>query len=243
MIVLGRCMRSHLEGNYGIRPEQIEVISNWADPDEIRPLSKETRFRSKHNIQGFVVLYSGNLGYSHGIRDIIEAARLVNQTHPDVTFVLVGAGAQKDEIASKIKELGMPAIRLFPPVDFDEYPDLLASADVCLVSLGEGTDGLAVPCKFYSYLASGRPVIGVLSEGSEVARVLGECECGIQVSPGSARKLADAVIEVRNSPDSALVMGENARRALEEKYTLQHISELYYRVFASAQPNQEEINP
>lgn len=232
VVVLGRCMRDHLIKKYGLPEDNVEVITNWADENEIPTLPCSTRFRAQHGLEDrFVVLYSGNLGYSHGIRDIVDAARIVGERCEDVEFVLVGSGAQKDDIARYIEESRISNAKLFPPVDWADYPDLLASADVALVSLGGATSGLAVPCKFYSHLASGRAVVAIMQESSEVARVVTEAECGVQVDPDDPQKLADALLRLKESRDMVRQMGENARRVLMEKYTLDRVSKQYYEVF------------
>jgi len=108
----------------------------------------------------------------------------------------------------------------FPSVPRSDYPDLLVAAGVCLVSLAPDLDGLAVPSKFYGILAAGKPVIALVQDSCEIAKVLKERDCGIQVSPGNMEGLITAIEFLKTHPEAALRMGSNARAALESLYTL-----------------------
>lgn len=90
-------------------------------------------------------------------------------------------------------------------------------------------EGLCVPSKFYSILASGRPVVAAVSPKSEVALVIDEEQCGVHVDQGAADELVNALIFLADNPAEAQKMGRNARAALEEKYSTRQVANLYYR--------------
>lgn len=230
-IVLGRCMREHLTQQYRMRPEQIEVISIGADPDEVAPMSKSSRFREVNGLDGFVALYSGNFGRYHNFDAILDAARTLQEIREDITFVLVGAGAQQQHIAQRISAEKLCNVRMFPFVPQEEYADLLASADVSLVTLEPGMEGICVPSKFYSILASGRPAVAMVSPSSEVALVITEAQCGLQLDQQDSNGLVGALIRLADNPAELVMMGHNARRTLMERFTARHIADAYYQVF------------
>lgn len=235
VIVLGRCMKDHLARTYSLPPERIDVIPNWADPELIRPMPKQSEFRAERGLDGFVVLYAGNFGQFQGFTDIIDAARLVQDAgRRDITFALVGGGIRNDELNSYIAGQRVENVRVFPSVTPEHYPDLLASADVALVPLEAGLDGLAVPSKFYGILSAGRPTVAVLGAESEVSRVLREHDCGSQVDPGDAERLAQVVMRMADEPGTVERMGTNARAALVDNFTLRHAAERFRKSFVSA---------
>ncbi len=226
--VLGRCMADHLVQAYALPAERIDVLPSWADADAVPVLPRESRFRARHGLTGFLVLYGGNLGHSQGLGGVLDAAKLTAATHPNVTYVLVGKGEAQEALAARVDTEGLTNVRLFPAVPPAEYPDLLATADVALVSLDPKLAGLAVPSKFYSLLASGRPIVGMVAPDSEIARVLTEFDCGIRVAEGNAQALADAALRLHDTPALAAAMGTRARQALEGHFTLAAIAERYY---------------
>ena len=233
VIVLGRCMESYLSKVYHMPESKVEVITNWADPEAILPHDVNTNFRKENSLTGFVILYVGNLGQSQNFDNLLNAASTLSKTHPMITFVFVGEGAKKNHIKERAEELNLSNIRMFANVPFEAQGDLLCSADVSLISLETGMEGLGVPSKMYNILASGRPIIALLSKESEVAMVLNEAECGIQVDHGNPVVLINAIVKLYEDRTLRDEMGANARRIFIEKYTLPRIAEQYHDVFTT----------
>ncbi len=153
---------------------------------------------------------------------------------PEICFVLVGGGAQKEHIARRVADEQIANVRLLDFVAKEAYNDLLASADVSLVTLEPGMEGLCVPSKFYSILASGRPTIAAVSPKSEVALVIDEERCGIHLDQGETEPLVNALIALAENPAEAECMGRNARTALEEKYSTERLARRYYATLQEA---------
>lgn len=234
VIVLGEYMGEHLTRTYGVPPENIEAISVGSNPDEIVPGPKATRFRARHGISGFLVLYSGNFGRYHNFDTVLDAAGLLKETHPQISFALVGDGAQKAHIVRRVAEEALTNVRLFEFVAKEDYADLLASADLSFVTLEPGMEGLCVPSKFYSILASGRPVLATVSPLSEVARVIDEAQAGVHMEQSATDALAAAVVRLSENPAEAERMGRNARRVLEDQYSMREVARRYYAVLKAA---------
>lgn len=230
VVVLGRCMRDYVNRNYGLPPDQVAVIPIGSDPEEIRPLSKKTRFRAAEGLTGFVVCYSGNFGRYHNFDTILDAAKELHRRQAGITFVLVGNGAQKAHITRRVTEEGIENVRLHALVPKADYSDLLASADASLVTLEPGMEGLCVPSKFYSILASGRPTIAMVSPVSEVAQVIDESGCGVHIAQGDTQRLTDVLLHLSQNSQEADAMGRRARATLLNRYSNHQIARQYYEV-------------
>ena len=233
VIVLGRCMRDYIRDNYAVPPGKVDVIPNWADSEQIVP-SQESRFRKANALTGVTVLYSGNFGLHQDFDVILDAATILQQKNPAVVFVLAGKGAQQEHIERRIAEESIRNVRLFPLVDQKDYSDLLAAADIGLVTLTRGAEGIGVPSKFYNILASGRPTVAVVASNSEVALVLRESDSGLQVDTGDAHGLAAAIELLADDPIKRAQLGRNAREVLVRNYTLDQIGERFYVSLSAA---------
>ena len=128
----------------------------------------------------------------------------------------------------------MTNVRLFEFVAKEDYADLLASADLSFVTLEPGMEGLCVPSKFYSILASGRPVLATVSPLSEVARVIDEAQAGVHMEQSATDALAAAVVRLSENPAEVERMGRNARRVLEDQYSMREVARRYYAVLKAA---------
>ena len=228
-VVLGRCMATHLTQTYGLAPERIEVIAVGADAERVVPASRETRFRRANDLKDFVVLWAGNFGHHQNFDAILDAAATLKQQGRAITFAFVGDGAKRAHIEKRVEAEQLDNVRLLPFVPVEEFSDMMASADVSLVALEPGAEGLGVPSKFYNILASGRATVALVAPGSEVAHVLAENDCGVRLDQDGSR-LAEVLAELADDPERVKEMGENARCALEAKYSMTQVARRFYDV-------------
>jgi glycosyltransferase involved in cell wall biosynthesis len=234
VVVQGRCARDRLIRRYDLPAERIEVISHWAEPPTSSVTAGAEDFRKRQGWNGFVVLYAGNLGPFQGLDVILDAAAIVASRDPTVRFVLAGSGTRAGELRARLARDRSANVNVMPPVPAAEYPTLLAAADVALVPLARSVEGLGVPSKFYPALGAGRPVLAVMDSGAEIARVVQEADCGLNVNPDDARGLAEAVLRLSREPELCAALGANARATLERHYTLSHIATRYQALLISA---------
>lgn len=208
VVVVGRCMRERLIAR-GVDARSIEIIPNWspiAEPPEEAAAGMRRRMGWG---DGFVALYSGNLGLAHDFTTLAEAAKMLRGSH--VRMVFAGEGPRLLE--AKAAAAGMDNVSFIPPQPKEDLAAFLAAADVHLVTVRENLGGLVVPSKIYGILAVGRPVACVGSAGSEVTQILEESGAGISVNNGDAAALAEVLKDLAANPAGAAAMGRKARVA------------------------------
>jgi glycosyltransferase involved in cell wall biosynthesis len=113
----------------------------------------------------------------------------------------------------------------------------LSSANVGLVSLAQGHEGLSVPSKTFGLMAVGVPVVAVMSPLSEIARIVAEEGCGLVVKPADSQELANTILHLYNNPCELELMGKNAIRAVNTKYNLRSAAKAYYELICSIEGN------
>jgi glycosyltransferase involved in cell wall biosynthesis len=216
IVAIGRCMRDRLIAR-GVDPERIAIVPNWA-PDNVTPIPpSENEFLESAGLRNkFVVLYMGNMGYGHDFATALEAAGRLRGV-PEILFLFVGRGARRKEVEQEVAR-GAPNIRLMDHQPLESLPEVLSAAAVHLISLRPGFEGIMVPSKFYSALASGRPILYVGSQQGEVARAIREVDCGVVVRPGDVDTLCDAILRYHESNQVAEEDGLRARSAHETLY-------------------------
>jgi glycosyltransferase involved in cell wall biosynthesis len=230
IVVVGRCMREHIHREYGVSLQSISIIRNWADPAQIRPSPKENTFRKMNELTGFVVLYGGNFSHYVNFSQILGAAKILT-ANDSVSFVLIGDGVRKNEILDYVRKEELKKVKVIPAVPRTAMGEVMAASDVSIISLDPRMLGLGTPGKLYSILASGRPIIGMVPSAGEVALILKEEDCGINVADGDAAALAREILRLQGDSELAGRMGRNARRALEQRFTLQHAVEGFHTLF------------
>ncbi len=70
--------------------------------------------------------------------------------------------------------------------------------------------------KIYTYMASGLPVI--VPNFGEIGKIVKEEKCGILVDTCDPKQIACAIIYLLKHPKAAEIMGQQGKRAIEEKY-------------------------
>jgi colanic acid biosynthesis glycosyl transferase WcaI len=222
LFVLGRDMRDLIATNYDIPAAEIEYLPHWSSTEvEQKPLEfSDSLFVEKWKLaDNFVVQYSGNMGIWHDMETLVRAAAELT-THTKIKFLFIGGGIKLQEAKILAKELECDNIIWKDFVDYEMLSHSLAAAHLALVSLKENLEGVAVPCKLYGILASGRPVIAVVPKNSEVALTVLESGCGVHVEPKDVSDLVEKIKHLSVSPDELKSMGKAAFRAYTEKYTI-----------------------
>jgi glycosyltransferase involved in cell wall biosynthesis len=104
---------------------------------------------------------------------------------------------------------------------------------VALLSLKNHLKGVAVPCKFYGILASGRAVLALVPTDSEIEITIREHQCGEVVEPGDAAGLAEAILRLRDDSMRVKQLSANAFAAYEGHYTLDQAYQAFDRLLNS----------
>ncbi len=235
MLVLGRDMADLIVEKYGVPREKIEYIPHWSSFETTETtVAEETNMWQTANLDGkFVVQYSGNMGLWHDMESIVRAAALLKDD-PKIHFLFIGDGRRKAGAFELAEELGCDNITWLPFQPKETLKDSLSACHMAIISQREAVKGVAVPCKVYGILASGRPILALVPKNSEVAMIVEEEQCGAIADPDDPEGIAAAIREFVNSPDRIIEMGNNSFSAFSEKYTLESAVENFEAAWPSA---------
>jgi colanic acid biosynthesis glycosyl transferase WcaI len=197
----------------GIAPVKVVLFSDWSDPALFAVGQNGTGegFRGKHNLGNKVLaLHSGNMGVKQGLDVVVEAATLARED-PNLLFLLVGDGADRERLQIKAKARNLNNLLFLPLQEKAAFLDMLAAADVCLVTQKRNVADIVFPSKLITLLAAGRPVIASLNGASEVARVITESSAGVLVAPEDPLALCSAIRAMLADRGGMRVMSERGR--------------------------------
>ena len=232
VVALGRCMRDRLLAK-GVDPERLEVIGVWSDEAEVAPSAAENPFRAKWEIgDRTLVMYSGNFGLGHDVETFLAAAELLRDDDR-IRFAFVGGGKRKAEVDAFVRERSLSGCIVEEHQPRESLGDLLTAADLHLVTIRPGVEGIMVPSKFYGILAAARPAILVGAAEGEIARTIEEERCGAIVPVGDAAALAAAIERRADDPSRAKAEGARGRAALEARHSRRIRCEAWRRLLES----------
>jgi colanic acid biosynthesis glycosyl transferase WcaI len=219
---------AHNLAGKGISPAKMECISNWVDVSAVRPLPKESNaFRLTRALKDkFVVLYSGNIARTQGVRTIIHAA-LQLQDNPNIRFVIVGEEGQLADLDELRQKLGVSNVVLRPFVSKEEFPEMLAAADVSLIMQKRNVVGFNMPSKTQKIMASGRPIIASVPLQGSAAEAVLQSGSGIVVEPESPTELAKAIQTLYDDPEKLEELGKRGRQFAISNYSFDQALNAY----------------
>lgn len=226
--VLGRDMRTRLLREYGLPEQKVRWIPHWSPSSQPAPRAfSQSRLIRRLGLEDkWVVQYSGNMGLWHDMGTLVRAAALL-RGEEKIHFLFAGGGRRRKSAEQLARRLGLRNISWIDPVPLDELDDLLAGCHAALISQREGLSGIAVPCKLYGILASGRPVLAAVPPDCETALVVGEEKCGAVAPPHDPQALADFLLRWSRDPNLIKEMGNRSYEAYERNYTLERAVERF----------------
>lgn len=159
--------------------EKIEVVPLWSASDKFRPICKaENPFVRDHKLEDkFVVLYSGNIGFTHSVECLVEVAKRM-EGDADIVLLVIGEGKKKKELQEDVERHRLQNVRFLPFQDFSMLPYSLASADIGVVTLDDNVSKVSVPSKTYNLMAVGAPLLAVANEDTEMFKIVNKYKNG-----------------------------------------------------------------
>lgn len=166
------------------------------------------------------VLYVGRISESKGVHILIQSAKEVLMEEPNARFILIGNGAHeafKQKMRQLIIDLRLEdRVQYIGPVPNSQLPEYYSSASVfAYPTLG----GEGVTRAIMESLSCGTPVVATPDAG--IPDVVIPNETGLLVPKNDVEALASAILEIVENPIKANKMGENGRRLILAKYTLE----------------------
>jgi glycosyltransferase involved in cell wall biosynthesis len=207
----------------GVPRAKLAVIPNGADTRLFSPRADGQPTRDALDLDGrFVVAYVGSHGLSHGLGAVLDAAA----EQPEVAFLLVGDGADRDRLMSERDRRQLRNVLMRPSVPKEQVPGLYAAADACLVPLRDvPLFETFVPSKLFEVLAAGRPVIGAVR--GEARDILTRSGAALLVEPERGDQLAQAVGRLRADPGLRAELGRRGRAFAEQHYDRDALARRY----------------
>ena len=206
IVVPGEDMKERLVSK-GVPVRSIAVVRNGSEP--IGPPSNGDHpvVKAIRRNYPFVLVHAGNLGFAGSWETIIEAARLL--TDENVGIVFVGDGTVRPRLESHTK--GLPHVQFLNYWPQQDLPYVLEAGDLYIVTLKRGLEGLVVPSKTYPILMSGRPILAITPEESDISRLVKESQCGLIADPDDAASIVRSVLFARDHPEEISKMASRAR--------------------------------
>lgn len=210
--------------------KDIKVVPHGVDVTRVNPHIDGSMAREKLGIKDdeIMVLSIQRLVKKKGVNYLIDAVFDVVKKSPDVKFVIVGDGPERESImklARKLKVSNNIALTGFiPSKDLARY---YSACDIFILPSLYEQFGLVL----VEAMACGKPVIS--TKVGAIPEVVDDGKTGLLVEPKNPRQLAGAIIKLANDKDLRRKMGRDGRRRAKTKYDWDTVVEEYLEIYDS----------
>jgi glycosyltransferase involved in cell wall biosynthesis len=199
----------------GIAQDRIDLIPNWCDETEISVPPPDPELARQWGFEGrFNVVFAGTMGKGQALDAVLDAARRLADTCPEVLFTFIGGGIEVEHL--RAAAAGAANVQFIPRQPASEIGAFLALADVLLVHLQAAPFyETVIPSKVQAYMYCGKPILAGMR--GDATQLVQEAGAGMGCEPENPESIAAAVMALRDLPRDGLeAMGASGRRYYDE---------------------------
>jgi colanic acid biosynthesis glycosyl transferase WcaI len=153
----------------------------------------------------------------------------------EAALTVVSEGEPADELADIARREPGLRMRVLPFQPAADLPDVLGSADVLVALLEPDATKFSIPSKVLSYMAAGRPILGLMPDDNPAAADI-EASGGFVTEPTSeaAKRATVWLVDLVKDRDSIAEIGRRTRAVAEQKFEAESITDRFESVITTA---------
>ena len=197
-------------------------LTNWIDVALFNLQQKEPHKYLKS--KNFKILYSGNIGAKQDWDFFFKFLKAI-EIIKDIELIVVGEGAEKDNVLSEIKKYKF--VKHHHLVPFKELPLLLSSADLHILFQKTDVIDTVMPSKLLGMMASGKPSIIVGNVDSEIKSEIEKSGGGYYFEGNSIKSIVNCIHGLKKDKELQLKLGISARNHVFKNYSKENVLKLF----------------
>ena len=183
------------------------VIENWSPI--IKPSQKKIKyFKKKYNPKNkFCFMYSGTLGYKHNSNLFIKLA----EQFPN-SIILISS---KGKFADKIKKISKKKFKNIKVIDWIKYENLssfLSISNALIATLEKDASTFSVPSKIYTYLTTGKPILGSMPPENLGSKIIYKTKAGHVSKPDDIESFINNARKIKKSKKIRKYFSNNSKK-------------------------------
>ena len=232
IVVVSPAFKDRLIEDWRVPAERISIVENGVETAVFAPApaSLTIDLRKQLNADNkFLVSYIGTMGNAHGLETLLDAASQLQHQNPNVLFLLLGEGAEKDRIKALAQSRGLTNVQFLDQQPREKIPAFIAASGACLVLLKK-TDVFktVIPTKMLEFMSCARPVI--LGVDGQARHIVEDASAGIVIEAENPGALVAAIEKLNADPGLGRAMGQRGREYIAKNFSRANTAEKYIQV-------------
>ena len=173
-----------------------------------------------------IIGYCGTLGIANALHNLIEVARMVTDSNPDLFFAIVGKGPEKDNLNALIKKYALDNIKIYDAIPKPQVQSFLKFCSMIILILQDSDlfqYGIS-PNKLFDYMYASKPVLQAVKAGNDIPRDSG---CGITCD-NTPEGIAETLKKILALPQAELdEMGKKGHDYVMQNHTYEVLAKRF----------------
>lgn len=232
IVVVTPAFKDYLVQRRNVPAEKISVVENGVETDLFSPGSAAENHALRHQLaaaEKFLLCYVGTMGMAHGLETLLDAAAQLQTQNPNVQFLLIGEGAEKERIKSLAQSRALANVRFLDQQPREKIPAFISASDACLVLLKKTeVFKTVIPTKMLEFMSCSRPVI--LGVDGQARKIIEEANAGIAIEPENSTELCQVIQRLAADSDLCQKLGAQGRECILRSFSRRQTAQDYVRV-------------
>lgn len=216
----------------GVDSEKITLVPNGVDTQRFTPIPRDETLAQSLGVAGKTVIgYVGTVVDYEGLDLLLAAAHELRRTREDFHVLIVGDGAQLDELRALATKDGLDDIITFTGrVPHDEVERYYSLIDITpFPRLPLPVCEIVSPLKPFEAMAMGKAVVA--SDVAALAEIVTPEANGLLHTKGSADSLREQLARLLDDPALTREIGQRSRDWVVENRDWRGLSELIAQIY------------
>jgi glycosyltransferase involved in cell wall biosynthesis len=232
IVVVTPAFKEYLIEHWRVPAEKIDIVENGVETDLFATATPQSNHALRQQLGAdsrFLASYIGTMGNAHGLETLLDAAAQLQHQNPEMLFLLIGEGAEKERIKALAHSRALTNVRFLDQQPRLQIPAFISAADVCLVLLKK-TDVFktVIPTKMLEFMSCGRPVI--LGVDGQARQIIEEAGAGLVIEPENPDALRAALQQLAANRELAGTLGQKGREYILRNFSRLRTAEKYIEV-------------
>ena len=215
IVVVTNSFKDHLS-DMNIDKNKIIVVKNGFNFDRtLSPNRSVKEIEKMYDIRAdqFIVSYIGTIGMSHGVDIVIRAA----EKEKDIMFLIVGEGAEKENLISISKAKSLNNIKFIDSIDWQEIVNINQLISAHLIHLRDlDIFKTVIPSKIFESMALKKPILAGLN--GESLEIIKQSKSGLAVIQEDQNSLIDQIQYLQSNQMLLASLAENGKNYVEQNH-------------------------